>query len=138
MTGIRATLFTCALCLLTPLLAAAAGEEEARSRFSGVGMQLGPRVGVVEVGAVAVGGPADRAGIQPGDWITEIDGRVVRPEEIAEVVSRLRGATGTVVRVVVVTAAGTGRREAALVRATIDPAAVTWRGPGAPALPAPR
>lgn len=120
------------LCLLASLLVAAAGEE-APARFSGVGLQLGPRVGVVEVGAVAVGGPADKAGIQPGDWITEIDGRPIRPEEIGEVVARLRGATGTVVRVVVVTAAGTGRREAALVRATIDPTAVTWRLAGTPA-----
>lgn len=122
----RATLFTRALLLLAPLLGVAAGEEAASS-FSGIGLQLGPRVGVVEVGAVAVGGPADKAGVQPGDWITEIDGQPVRAEAMAEMVARLRGATGTVVKVVCVTAAGTGRREVALTRQLIEPAAVVWR-----------
>ncbi|MFI9206329.1 S41 family peptidase [Streptomyces sp. NPDC053048] len=69
--------------------------------------------GRMEAGSVVPGGPADRAGIEPGDRIVSVDGTEVTGRPVTEVVALLRGdarsypaawdeagAAGTPVRVV--------------------------------------
>ncbi|MFI1973060.1 S41 family peptidase [Streptomyces cinnamoneus] len=60
--------------------------------YVGVGLTT-RRVGEggMEVGAVQPGGPAERAGIAPGDRILTVDGVDVTGHPVTEVVSRLRG-----------------------------------------------
>jgi putative serine protease PepD len=54
-------------------------------RFSGVGAKIPD-----EVGSVSPGGPADRAGIKPGDIIIEIDGKAVATADEAIITVRSR------------------------------------------------
>ncbi|HSV56153.1 MAG TPA: S41 family peptidase, partial [Magnetospirillaceae bacterium] len=51
----------------------------------------------VEVVSPIEGTPGWRAGIQPGDWISEIDGVSTAPLTMSEVLKRLRGAPGSTV-----------------------------------------
>jgi carboxyl-terminal processing protease len=72
--------------------------EVTDARFSGVGLSV---IGVDEglrVTRVYDGSPAKRAGLKPGDLIIAVDGRSLRgvPEETA--VSRVKGPSGTQVR----------------------------------------
>jgi carboxyl-terminal processing protease len=72
--------------------------EVTDARFSGVGLSV---IGVDEglrVTRVYDGSPAKRAGLEPGDLIVAVDGKTLRgvPEETA--VSRVKGPSGTQVR----------------------------------------
>jgi carboxyl-terminal processing protease len=66
---------------------------------AGVGLVLSKRADVVYVVSCENGGPADTAGIRPGDYMIAIDGRDVEDKSLLEVDSMLRGAPGTKVKV---------------------------------------
>jgi carboxyl-terminal processing protease len=77
---------------------AAAGADRAlRDGFGGVGIALEPTEAGLRVAAVSPQGPAERAGIRPGDALLAIDGAATAgwPEEAA--LDRLRGAVGSAV-----------------------------------------
>ena len=78
---------------LNSLTAATQGE------FGGLGIVVSIRDGWPTVISVLQGTPAFGLGIQPGDLITEVDGKTTRALAIDEVVSRLRGEPGTSVKV---------------------------------------
>ena len=70
--------------------------------FGGVGLVMGIETAGEKrafVQWVAQGGPADRAGLQPGDVIVAIDGKPTAGLEIKDITGMLRGNAGTVVRV---------------------------------------
>ncbi|MER6916601.1 S41 family peptidase [Streptomyces sp. NPDC000594] len=95
-------------------------------RYTGVG--LSPRRsgdGAVEVARVQPGGPADRAGIRPGDRLREIDGRAVDRRPVTEVVALLRGDRSTRVDLAL-ERAGRGWTRS-LTRATLSTESVTVR-----------
>jgi carboxyl-terminal processing protease len=76
-------------------------QEVTESRFSGVGLSV---VGVDEglrITRVYDGSPAKRAGLKPGDLITEVGGKSLRgvPEDTA--VARVKGPSGSQVRLTV-------------------------------------
>ncbi|GAA4917561.1 S41 family peptidase [Streptomyces coeruleoprunus] len=87
-------------------------EQSLDGAYTGVG--LGARRtadGHVEVSRVQRGGPADRAGIRPGDRLLAIDGRPVGGRSGSEVVALLRGdATGAKAGTPVVLGLGRGAR----------------------------
>jgi carboxyl-terminal processing protease len=80
--------------------------SDTQGRFGGIGVEIDVRDGWLTVHGVFEGGPADRAGIQPGDRFLTIDGRRARDMPVSEAVRVMRGEPGT--RVVV-----TIRREGA-------------------------
>jgi carboxyl-terminal processing protease len=61
----------------------------------GVGIKIERVAGVVVVADVIPGGPAEAARIQAGDRILGIDGERIGPLELADVVTRIRGADGS-------------------------------------------
>lgn len=67
-------------------------------RYEGLGMEVLMEDGVLRVIAPIDGGPAQEAGIRPGDVIVSIDGAPVQALDQTEAVRMLRGATGTSVR----------------------------------------
>ena len=73
-----------------------------QGRFGGVGLYISPgRSGFVSVASPIEGTPGWRAGINPGDLITKIDGVSTDTLTMDEVLSRLRGEPGTDVELLI-------------------------------------
>jgi carboxyl-terminal processing protease len=70
--------------------------------FDGIGASVDQRGGWPVVIAPIEGSPAWDAGLEPGDIITEVDGHVTFGLTPAEMSTKLRGASGTKVKLVVV------------------------------------
>ncbi|RSS60696.1 S41 family peptidase, partial [Streptomyces sp. WAC06614] len=101
-------------------------EEDLDGRWTGVGLWLrGGRDGRVEIDRVQPDGPADRAGIAPGDRLLTLDGRDVTGLAPSDVVALLRGGAGT--PVVLRLARGEEVRTAALRREQLHTEPVTVR-----------
>ena len=64
-------------------------------RYTGVGIEIGVDQDRVVVVAPVEGGPAEAAGILPGDVIFSVDGLGVGPGELADTIARLRGLPGS-------------------------------------------
>lgn len=64
-------------------------------RYSGVGLEINEADDRIVVIAPIDGTPAQRAGIEPGDEIVEIDGYTVLEEGLTDTIDRLRGPSGT-------------------------------------------
>lgn len=78
-------------------------EETIEGSFSGVGIEIGLRSGLVTVIAPLEGSPAQQAGVREGDIIVAIDHKPLTPEStIDEVVNQIRGEQGTKVVLTVV------------------------------------
>lgn len=73
--------------------------SDTQGRFGGIGVEIDVRDGWLTVHGVFEGGPADRAGLQPGDRFLTLDGRRARDMPISEAVRVMRGEPGTRVQV---------------------------------------
>jgi carboxyl-terminal processing protease len=78
---------------------AARDHRALRDGFGGVGMSLDVSAGEVRVVAVNPGGPADLAGIRPGDRIVAIDSEPTAGRKEIDVLRRLRGAIASTVEI---------------------------------------
>ena len=67
--------------------------------YSGVGLEVNMRDGVVTVVAPIEGTPAARAGLKSGDVIVSIDNNLVDEQNINDTIGRMRGKPGTRVTV---------------------------------------
>lgn len=70
-------------------------KEDLAGQFEGVGIQLGFREGVLAVVAPLKGTPAEKAGVEAGDLIAEIDDRDTQGISLPEAVELIRGEKGT-------------------------------------------
>jgi carboxyl-terminal processing protease len=68
---------------------------ETQGEYGGVGMEIGARDGWITVISPLPGTPAERAGLQAGDRIIEIDGKTTHDLAEDEAVKKLRGQRGT-------------------------------------------
>jgi carboxyl-terminal processing protease len=68
--------------------------------YPGVGIEVVPQDGVVKVLHPIEGSPAQRAGLKPGDVIVKIDGEDIGGD-LAGAISRMRGASGSLVRLTI-------------------------------------
>lgn len=73
--------------------------EDTAGRFTGIGLTLSRRGNAVQVVFVVDGAPAQKAGLLPGDVLTEVAGKPVTKMTFQECVSMLKGAPGTKVAV---------------------------------------
>lgn len=72
--------------------------EQMRNAYVGVGITISVREdGYLDVRNVESGGPADRAGIQPGDILVAVDGSDCAELGLAQTRDRVRGEEGTTV-----------------------------------------
>jgi carboxyl-terminal processing protease len=68
--------------------------------YPGVGIEVVPEDGVVKVRHPIDGSPAQRAGLKPGDEIVKIDGAEIGGD-LAAATARMRGASGSTVRLTI-------------------------------------
>lgn len=94
-------------------------ESDINGEFSGVGMEIGIRDGVLTVIAPLKDTPAFRAGIQSGDQIIRIDGETSADLTIEEAVRLIRGEKGTEVTLTVLRENEPNPLEISIVRDTI-------------------
>lgn len=66
-------------------------------KYSGIGVEVGLADGRVVVIAPLEDGPADRAGVLPGDVIFSVDGLAVGGADLEDTIQRLRGLPGSAV-----------------------------------------
>jgi carboxyl-terminal processing protease len=88
---------------LTPKQYADLNEGLDGGNFSGVGIQMrvDEKTKVLVVDEVIPGGPADKAGVQPDDVITTVDGHATRGLTTEQDAKMLRGEKGTQVRLTI-------------------------------------
>ncbi|MCB9592950.1 MAG: S41 family peptidase [Sandaracinaceae bacterium] len=73
--------------------------SDTQGRFGGIGVEIDVRDGWLTVHGVIEGGPADAAGLQPGDRFLRIENRMARDMPISDAIQVMRGEPGTRVRV---------------------------------------
>ena len=71
--------------------------ETTSGNYAGIGIQADVRDGWIVVIAPTPGSPAERAGIQPGDRIVEIDGRSTQGWTLEDASGAFRGKPGTTI-----------------------------------------
>lgn len=77
-------------------------EADLSGSFTGIGVEIGLRHGLVTVIAPLRGSPAERVGMRAKDSIVKVDGTAVdRTLTLTEVVAKIRGPVGTAVRLTV-------------------------------------
>jgi carboxyl-terminal processing protease len=74
---------------------------QTRGEFGGLGLEVSMESGWVKVVSPIDDTPAYRAGMQPGDFITHLDGEPVQGLTLSEAVDRMRGPPNTDIRVTV-------------------------------------
>jgi carboxyl-terminal processing protease len=77
------------------------GDSRWTGRYEGVGMYVDHRDGQMIVTAPIEGGPAELAGVRPGDIVLEVDGRSIVGMSLTEQVLIVRGPKGTTVTLTV-------------------------------------
>jgi carboxyl-terminal processing protease len=75
--------------------------EEVKGEFSGVGMEVTQKDGLLTVISPLKGSPAEKAGILPGDILVKINGTTTENMNVDEAISQIRGKEGTTVKVTV-------------------------------------
>lgn len=105
-------------------------QQSASNSYRGVGLQVDVRDGWITVAQPRPGSPAERAGLQPGDRLVELDGSSMLGWTVEEARNRLRGPLGTSVQLVIergndtripVTLQRADIRVSAVARATVLP-----------------
>src|SRR5690606_23096762 len=78
--------------------------------FVGLGIELKADDGALLIVKVISRSPAERAGIRPGDRITEVDGKATNELSTDQAADLLQGPEGSVAQVLVLNKAGQPRR----------------------------
>ena len=72
-----------------------------RGEYGGLGIQVTAEDGAVKVIAPMDGTPAARAGLQPGDFITAINGQSILGQPLTDAVKQMKGPVGTSVNLTI-------------------------------------
>jgi carboxyl-terminal processing protease len=88
--------------------------------YSGVGIEVALQDGVVKVVTPIEGSPADRAGVLAGDTILAIDDVPVDVDNLNDTIDRMRGRSGTPVKITIARSAQAGPLEFTVARASVQ------------------
>jgi carboxyl-terminal processing protease len=101
-------------------------KETQQGHLEGIGAEIKMKDGRVVVVAPLDGSPAQRAGLRPGDVILKVNGLDIAGLPVTQVVSRITGKPGTMVRLTLLDPRSGQTREVAIERASIKLESVTW------------
>ncbi len=102
-------------------------QTQTKGEFGGLGIEVTMDNSVIKVISPIDDTPAARAGIQSGDFITHIDGKLVTELTLSEAVDRMRGVPGTKVTLTVRHGGLSGQpTDITLTRAIIKVQSVRW------------
>jgi len=73
-----------------------------KGEFGGLGIEIGIRDGILTIIAPIDGTPADKAGVEAGDRIVKINGKLTRGIKLTEAVKKLRGKPGTKITLTII------------------------------------
>lgn len=76
-------------------------DRQADQHYVGIGVEIEPQAGGITVIGVFPGSGAEEVGVKVGDRIVEVDGENTEADSPAEIVLKLRGASGSYTEVVV-------------------------------------
>ena len=105
-------------------------QVQTRGEFGGLGIEVTMENGLVKVISPIDDTPAARAGLEPGDYISHIDGEQVLGLTLQEAVDRMRGPVKSEITVTIVRAGETAPFDVTLVRDVIRIRSVRWRPEG--------
>jgi carboxyl-terminal processing protease len=98
--------------------------------YGGLGLTVQGEDGVIKVVSATEDTPAARAGLKSGDYITNIDNKLIYGTSLDEAVEKMRGAPGTQVRITVVRPGRDKPFDLTLTREVIQIKAVKWEVKG--------
>ncbi len=75
--------------------------EQTSGKFGGLGIEITMEQGVVKIVSPIDDTPAYRAGLKPGDYVTNIDGETIIGMTLNEAVDKMRGKPGTKVKLTI-------------------------------------
>jgi carboxyl-terminal processing protease len=110
--------------------AAAKRAREAREGFGGVGITVGVEDGVTSLVAVHDGSPAEKAGLKPNDVVTHINGQPIAGLSQDDIVGRLRGPTGSDIRLTILRKGNNRAFDVSMARTHVVPPTVIARRDG--------
>lgn len=96
-------------------------QAQTHGEFGGLGIEvtLDPKTGWIKVVVPIDGTPAAQAGLRAGDLISHVDGTPIKGMPLIQAVFRMRGPTGTRVRLTLVRGEGAAPQEVNLTRSTV-------------------
>ena len=77
-------------------------QSTTEGNYGGLGLTVQMDQGAVKVVAASEDTPAYRAGIKPGDYITNLDGNLIYGDSLDQSVDKMRGTPGTKIRLTIV------------------------------------
>ncbi|MCJ8138381.1 S41 family peptidase [Falsirhodobacter halotolerans] len=102
-------------------------QEQTRGEFGGLGIEVTTEDGFVKVVTPMDETPAAAAGIEPGDFITAVDGESLQGLPLDQAVEKMRGPVGSEIVITIVRDGQTEPFDVSLVRDTIKVTAVRSR-----------
>lgn len=101
-------------------------EEDISGSFEGIGAEIGIKDEILTVIAPLKDTPAERAGLQSGDKIVEVDGDSTSDWSVQEAVNKIRGPKDTPVVLTILRDNSDGKKEIEVVRGEIEIPVVEW------------
>jgi carboxyl-terminal processing protease len=105
-------------------------QVQTRGEFGGLGIEVTMDNGMIKVVSPIDDTPAYRAGLQPGDLITHLDGEAISGMVLAEAVEKMRGPVGSDIKVTIRRGEGAEPFDVAITRDVIKIQSVRFRQEG--------
>ncbi len=101
-------------------------KDDLGGRFEGIGAQLGIKDKKIVVIAPLKGTPAEKAGLEPGDWILKVDGKETDNWTLPQAVAKIRGPKGSKVVLTIMHQSASTSSDISVIRDEIKVASVEW------------